>query len=201
MARQASPRWVDWLFAASTLWWAWAPAVEGQVWLTPVRVAVMGLHIEVAALFLVRSPLGEAASMREMLVSLPSLVVGGLAFSLAPMPHLWPDAPAVIFVVAAGWTGISLGWLGQNFAILPGTRGCTRGGPYRLVRHPAYLGEFVMLVACSWAAGAWSWLLVPLALATLIGRIVAEERALQRANDQWRAYRDRVRWRLAPGFW
>jgi len=92
--------------------------------------------------------------------------------------------------------------LWTNFALLPGVRGVTERGPYRLVRHPMYLGECVMVGACGLASGAW-WMAGWLALGAVFVamRVLAEERVLRRASSTWRAYAERVRWRLVPGLW
>lgn len=181
--------------------WAAAPVVSGESWFTPVRLVVMGLHLEVAYLFASRRPLRRNGSLREILMSLPALVVGGLAFGLAPEPAAWSARAAVVFVVGGCWTGASLAWLGSDFAILPAARGVTRTGPYRVVRHPTYLGELIMVAGCAAATGARAWLLVPLAVLVAALRIRAEERLLRRTSPEWREYAERVRWRLVPAIW
>src|ERR1700682_2838617 len=41
------------------------------------------------------------------------------------------------------WALYSLTYLGKRFSIIPEARGLVTSGPYRLVRHPIYLGEIV----------------------------------------------------------
>ncbi len=73
-------------------------------------------------------------------------------------------------------------------------------GPYRLVRHPAYAGESLMLIGCIAAIGGLAWLWLPVMLPVLIARIIAEERVL-RQLPAYVEYADCVRWRLIPGVW
>jgi protein-S-isoprenylcysteine O-methyltransferase Ste14 len=49
----------------------------------------------------------------------------------------------VLIAVGAGFSIYSLLYLRLNFSILPEARGLTTSGPYRLVRHPVYLGEIL----------------------------------------------------------
>ena len=76
------------------------------------------------------------------------------------------------------------------------------GGPYRFIRHPAYLGVifyelFVAVLLASWPAlivGGLNTLLVIL-------RTSLEDHTLQAELDGYGDYARRVRWRLLPGIW
>jgi protein-S-isoprenylcysteine O-methyltransferase Ste14 len=50
----------------------------------------------------------------------------------------------VMTAVWAAWTLVAVLALGKCFGVLPEARGLVQRGPYRLVRHPVYLGEFGM---------------------------------------------------------
>ena len=41
------------------------------------------------------------------------------------------------------WALYSLSYLGRRFSIVPEARGLVIDGPYRLARHPIYLGEIL----------------------------------------------------------
>jgi protein-S-isoprenylcysteine O-methyltransferase Ste14 len=75
-------------------------------------------------------------------------------------------------------------------------------GPYALVRHPMYAGGLLYLLGTPLALGSW-WGLVPFAatLPFLIWRLFDEEAFLARNLPGYTEYRNKVRFRLAPGVW
>ena len=88
----------------------------------------------------VRDPIAVAAC---------AAAVGGIVL-LQPPPE---DAGTALvlagdLVALAGciWLFVAVMALGRCFGVLPEARGLVTRGPYRLVRHPVYLGE---LVACA----------------------------------------------------
>lgn len=163
-----------------------------------VRLALAGLNLLVGLLFLMRREALVNGGWRSILAALPSMLLGATAVRMAD--QAWPIAAQVVFVLGAGCACVSLATLGRSFAFLPSRRELVVKGPYRLVRHPAYLSELLMLVGCAVAAPAWG---VPLAIGaalTLAWRIEAEERVLA-SDEVWGSYRARVRWRLVPGLY
>ncbi|MCB9418298.1 MAG: isoprenylcysteine carboxylmethyltransferase family protein [Ardenticatenaceae bacterium] len=75
-------------------------------------------------------------------------------------------------------------------------------GPYRFVRHPAYLGALlyelaVPVLLASW----WALLLSSLSVLLLILRTALEDRTLQTELDGYADYARRVCYRLLPGIW
>ena len=78
-----------------------------------------------------------------------------------------------------------------------------RTGLYRCIRHPAYLGQLLIMVGIGVAlANVYAMLLAPLpVLAALIIRIRIEERALaQHFGPEYEAY-CKATWRLLPFVW
>lgn len=73
-------------------------------------------------------------------------------------------------------------------------------GPYRWVRHPMYTGLSLLAIFTSLALGSW-WGLIPAAMmiASLVFRLVDEEKLLRRELAGYAEYCARTRWRLAPG--
>jgi protein-S-isoprenylcysteine O-methyltransferase Ste14 len=89
--------------------------------------------------------------------------------------------------------------LGRSFGLVPANRGVVAAGPYRLVRHPIYLGYLVTHLAFVVANPLWwnVWML-GVADTALVVRLLYEERTLAR-DARYVNYRERVRWRLVPG--
>ena len=75
-------------------------------------------------------------------------------------------------------------------------------GPYALMRHPMYAGGLVLLLGIPVALGSWWGLLVFVAtMPALIWRLIDEERFLARSLPGYRAYQNKVRYRLVPPVW
>lgn len=191
----------DLLLAGSILFWG------GRGWLdlpdraAPVALAILALQVCVAILLVARREETRAAPTSALALSIPAVLIGALVYEAAPTPRLWSGTATLAFVLGSAIACVSLGTLGRSFAILPGVRRIVVRGPYRLVRHPAYLGEGMMVAAAAAMIGGMLGLsLVVFAAALLHVRIVAEERVL--AGDAvYRDYVQSVRWRVLPGLW
>lgn len=75
-------------------------------------------------------------------------------------------------------------------------------GVYGIVRHPMYLGASLVFVGGPLLLGSvWGLLVGLAAVGLLILRILGEEKLLARDLEGYRAYRERVRYRLMPHVW
>lgn len=75
-------------------------------------------------------------------------------------------------------------------------------GPYRYVRHPGYLGMIAAIPSGSLLIGSWLSFALAIAYAVLIARrAVQEERYLADRLQGYRAYAEKVPYRLIPGVW
>jgi protein-S-isoprenylcysteine O-methyltransferase Ste14 len=150
-----------------------------------------------AALFLARRPtdavsrswlawLAAPIGSFAMLLARPS--GGGLAHVLCEALQL--GGVAIVLV--------SLSKLGRSFGLVAANRGVKTGGPYRVVRHPAYSG-YLVTYAGYVAENPSPRNLALLAVGTLfqLVRIREEERVL-RGDDSYRVYCERVTHRLVP---
>ena len=92
----------------------------------------------------------------------------------------------------------SVAALGRSFGIAPADRGLVASGPYRVVRHPLYLGELVFYAGVCVARPSVLHITLWAALACVqVARLRAEERSINRYGE----YAQVVPWRLAPGLW
>jgi protein-S-isoprenylcysteine O-methyltransferase Ste14 len=76
------------------------------------------------------------------------------------------------------------------------------GGPYRFVRHPAYVGGVALYLATPVMLGSL-WALIPggLSAVLMIVRTALEDKTLLNELDGYQEYAGRVRYRLIPGIW
>ena len=149
------------------------------------------------------------APLMAVSVGYPLVIVAGLDHR-----HGWsPDFP--LWLNAAGFVLIALGYTFSSWALAEnrfffsaaiirtdlGHVVCD-SGPYRFVRHPGYAGSIVPLFGIVLALGS-VWTLIPAAAATLVSvvRTELEDRTLQDELPGYRAYAQRVRYRLLPGIY
>jgi protein-S-isoprenylcysteine O-methyltransferase Ste14 len=109
-------------------------------------------------------------------------------------------ASIAVVVVGTLFTIWSLATLGRAFGLFPEVRGLVLRGPYRLVRHPVYLGELIAALGLLIARPHPLTVAVFAAFAALqYWRTIYEERALGTAYpDEYAAYQRQVP-RIVPG--
>jgi protein-S-isoprenylcysteine O-methyltransferase len=76
-------------------------------------------------------------------------------------------------------------------------------GPYRLIRHPSYLGGDVALLGIGLTCATWpsALLMVLPFVAAHVWRIPIEEKMMAQAHgERWEGYRAHT-WRMVPGVW
>ena len=76
------------------------------------------------------------------------------------------------------------------------------GGPYRYMRHPAYIGAILYELAMPFLLASW-WALIAsgLCMILFILRTALEDRTLQAELTGYADYARQVRYRLLPGLW
>jgi protein-S-isoprenylcysteine O-methyltransferase Ste14 len=113
----------------------------------------------------------------------------------------------LVALAAWAWLLVSFVALGRCFGLLPEARGLVTRGPYRLVRHPVYLGEFVGVAGLLIASPTHRNLGLAVAFAAAQAvRMRMEERALGEEFPEYTSYSaatprlvPRLRARVRPG--
>ena len=175
-----------------------------------------GLGESFAATTLGRSRGGESADRGTKRILVWSAAIGLTACLLIAInvPSLRFGAntwTTLVLGLAIAWLGVllrvwavwSLGRFFQRDVMIQKDHVVWRGGPYRLLRHPAYAGTLISYLGFGLAVGSWVGALVFVAVvaAGYIPRIRVEEAELTRAlGDSYRDYA-RTTARLVPGLW
>jgi protein-S-isoprenylcysteine O-methyltransferase Ste14 len=86
-----------------------------------------------------------------------------------------------------------LRWLGRSFSIMAQARRLVTAGPYRLVRHPLYVCEAVILAGIVLRNPGWpTFVIAAIGLGFQYRRVLHEERVLRATFPEYAAYADRV---------
>jgi protein-S-isoprenylcysteine O-methyltransferase Ste14 len=138
-----------------------------------------------------------------------TLIVAGLDVRFGWSSPLSPWIHAVALMIAASGALLTVWAMACNrffYGILridlERGHAVATGGPYRIVRHPGYLGGSLFDLAAPLLLGSL-WALVPalLTIAAIVARTALEDRALQDHLDGYGDYAHQVRSRLLPGIW
>jgi protein-S-isoprenylcysteine O-methyltransferase Ste14 len=163
-------------------------------------------------------PLHKAQPWSDRVLLLGVLATGFLGLPLVAALdtfrwHLLPAPPAIVAncglaLFLLGWSLKSLALRANAFAV-PVVRLQTEraqvaidAGPYRVVRHPFYAADPLILVGLSfWLRSSAAALCAMIPIILMVVRLTLEDRFLQNALPGYVAYATRVRFRLIPGIW
>ncbi|MEZ4517987.1 MAG: isoprenylcysteine carboxylmethyltransferase family protein [Chloroflexota bacterium] len=136
-------------------------------------------------------------------------IVAGLDYRFGwsgPVP-LWVHLAGLL--LTAGGYGIFLWAMTANAYFSEGVRiQSERGhavqsdGPYRIVRHPGYVGGIMSYLGTPLLLGSW-WAFIPTLalLGVWVARTTLEDRLLQEKLPGYAEYARTTRYRLVPGLW
>jgi protein-S-isoprenylcysteine O-methyltransferase Ste14 len=170
---------------------------KGQ-WFNAIMVASEAL---VAFLILIRRPgVTVSDSARDWMLAFAATAGPLLARATGdahPIVPLGVGVGLLFFGFAMQvWSKMTLR---RSFGIVPANRGIKASGPYRLVRHPMYLGYVTVHVGfLLLAPNLWNLAVYGLSFAIQIVRILAEERLLGQ-DPAYVAFVQKTRFRLLPG--
>jgi protein-S-isoprenylcysteine O-methyltransferase Ste14 len=113
--------------------------------------------------------------------------------------NIWVLAGSdICLAIGITWALYSLSYLGRRFSIVPEARGLVTSGPYRLARHPIYLGEIIaglgLVLPTLFSPHAAVFAIF---LGAQVLRTYFEERVLRSTYPQYEAYARHTR-RLIP---
>jgi protein-S-isoprenylcysteine O-methyltransferase Ste14 len=123
----------------------------------------------------------------------------------------WSQVPPVVSVVGDALVAIGLGvamlaviqnsYAAANITV-EGNQHVVSTGLYRLVRHPMYVGNLIMMAGIPLALGSyWGLAVVIPGLLVLVIRVLDEEKLLAQELAGYREYTQKVRYRLVPYVW
>ena len=125
-------------------------------------------------------------------------------FGWAPLPW-WTVMPgALLFLMSSAfgtWTMV-VNAHAETTVRIQDNHAVVTGGPYRIVRHPMYVGTMMGLPGTALMLGS-GWAMVPMAFIMMlfVWRTALEDRALRRELAGYEDYARITRYRLVPGIW
>jgi protein-S-isoprenylcysteine O-methyltransferase Ste14 len=161
------------------------------------------INLLAAYSFWTRDPPKESTRRGELVIPTISFL---LPFAVTNSVLFLPIAYGSPYGFAIAVPGIILSVhsflkLRRSFSIMPAVRRVVDTGPYRFIRHPLYLGEFIFLTGMMVLAfNVFSLILLSLSLIFLLMRIGIEERKLAK-HLEYAQYMKSVKYRFFPGLY
>ena len=138
-------------------------------------------------------------SVRSIVSTAAMMITPTLIRPLTQSSGLLLDCAVVIELVGVVLGQVSRLYLGRSFGLLPANRGIVSSGPFALMRHPIYVGWFILATGYAMAYPSWRNLFVILlTLPFMIWRIGLEEELLTQ-DPEYRAYCQKTPYKLIPG--
>jgi protein-S-isoprenylcysteine O-methyltransferase Ste14 len=195
-------------------WWqAWAALGVMAAWIVATAVVILrtnpGLLAERLGPRQGAKPWDTAILSIVGLTQLARYIIAGLDLryewtaGISPAAQLAALAVCFLGYALVVWATASNTFFSQIVRI-QSERGHTvaTGGPYRYVRHPAYLGAILYELAVPILLNSWPIMLISIVNTLLfILRTALEDRTLQAELDGYAAYARQVSYRLLPGVW
>jgi protein-S-isoprenylcysteine O-methyltransferase Ste14 len=193
--------WQAWVFLVAVAISAWAPTIY------MLRTNPAALQARMRGGPAAESRLAQRVVIAGLYLALAAMVV----VSVLDHRFRWSPVPTAICLVGdvlviGGLGVVALVIIQNSYAaatvqVQAGQR-VVSTGLYRLVRHPMYTGNLIMMVGIPLALGSYLGLVFVIpGLIVLALRIHDEEQLLAQELTGYREYTQKVRYRLAPGMW
>lgn len=190
-------------------WEAW---IYLAILLIPMSL-VMFYFLKKAPEFLARRmKLKEKEAEQKLIVKI-SYIPFLLSFIIPGIDNRfgWSNVPFIIIVIAdvlvfTGYIFVFRVFKENQFAsrIIEVEKGqkVIQSGPYRIVRHPMYMGAILIYIASPLALGSY-WAIIPaiFIVPIFVARIINEESVLIKELEGYSEYKLYTRYRLIPGIW
>jgi protein-S-isoprenylcysteine O-methyltransferase Ste14 len=200
------------------------PAGTFHYWQAWLFIVVFTLASTVPAIYLARTnpaalqrrmragPRAETRAAQKFIITGAFLsLLAMMAFSAFDHRMGWSTVPPWVSVLGDALVTAGLGlamlviiqnsYAGATVTVEAGQQ-VASGGVYKLVRHPMYVGNVIMMVGMPLALGSyWGLLFVVPGVAVLVFRILDEEKLLIHDLPGYREYAQHVRYRLVPNVW
>lgn len=190
----------------------WALTAIYAVWVAGTAALVMPLHPALLAERATQRP--ERGWDRAILSAMGVLTLGAYVAAGLDVRNGWgPDMPDGLqwaggILALAGYLLVAVCMRANAFfstvSRVQRERGhrVATGGPYRVVRHPGYVGAAAFALGAPAVLGSWIAMPIGALVALLVVvRTSLEDRMLRAELTGYADYAERVRWRLLPGVW
>lgn len=201
-----------------------APAGTLNYWQAWVFIAVFTTVSTIPTVYLSRrnpaalqrrmhaGPRAEARTAQKIIITASFLdMFVMMAFSALDHRFGWSSVPLWVSLLGDVAVAVGLG-LAMLVVVQNGYAAATvtveagqpvvSTGVYRLVRHPMYVGDVIMMAGMPLALGSyWGLLFVAPGVGVLVWRILDEEKLLNQELPGYREYARHVRYRLVPKLW
>jgi protein-S-isoprenylcysteine O-methyltransferase Ste14 len=168
----------------------------------PLGVAFFAEQMWVVTAYLIRRPARTVSRRRGDWALAFGGTFGGVLFRpVGAHPQWGVTTGLVLQLLGLAICVASFLALGRSFGFVAADRGLVQRGPYAVVRHPIYASYLLLQFGyVLQSISLHNALVMMFASCCNVGRAIVEDRLLA-TNEEYRAYRSQVRWRLLPGIW
>lgn len=178
----------------------------------PMLILGIVLFIKAPALLEKRLRTKETQMQQKQVIGLSALMfVGGFVLAGLDFRFGWTQVPRWLIITASLFLLASYGlyaevmrenvWLSRSVEVQEGQT-VVDTGLYGIVRHPMYAVTTVLFLSMPLVLGSWiAFLLFLIYPVLMVKRIRGEEQLLEAELPGYRAYQEKVKYRMIPFLW